>query len=163
MSGPVKHVFRVASDAREVTFYVHLSSNMASPCAPFTDPVDLSWYTAAELNEECCAQKSLCCRVNGEGGVTAAPFFHHGAGPTGSPTLNQARAFCGVTGTADDSVGSAPQTIVTTSTSGSDTHNKTIWIIVAVVLGTVLLVVVYLYFAASNRKAPSGTLSPRMM
>lgn len=127
-----------------------------APCTPFTDPVDLSWYTAAELNKNCCEQKSLCCRVNSEGDVAAAPFFLHGAGPSGSPTLSQARAYCGVTGTADDGAGtfdpSAPQTVVTTSTSG-ETHNRMIWMIVGGVLVLVLLVVVYMYFAKSNKTA----------
>ena len=132
------------------------------PCTPFTDPVDLTWYTAAELNKNCCEQKSLCCRVNAGGDVAVAPFFLHGAGSSGSPTLSQARAYCGVTGTADDGArtfdASAPQTIVTTSASGGKTHNKTIWMIVAGVLVLVLLVVAYLYFTKLKKKtAPAPT------
>ena len=133
------------------------SPSTPAPCTPFTDPVDLSWYTAAELNRNCCEQKSLCCRVNADGDVAAAPFFLHGAGSSGSPTLSQARAYCGVMGTADDGAGtfdaSAPQTIVTTSTSGEKTHNKTVWMIVGAVLVLVLLLVVYLYFAKSKKTA----------
>ena len=104
------------------------TASSSTPCTPFTDPVDLSWYSAAELNKNCCEQKSLCCTVNAEGDVDARSFFQHGAGASGSPTLSQARASCGVTGTADEAAGrydAAPQTTVTTRPTRNDPHHKT--------------------------------------
>ena len=137
------------------------------PCTPFTNPTDHPWYTAAELNENCCEQPSLCCRVNADGHKVVAPFFRLGAGPAGSPTLTQARAFCG----SDDipgpgsGPGPGPRPGPGPGTgNGPGTEDspvmKTIWMIIAGVLVLVLLLLVYLYFAKSKKTASALKLRP---